>query len=350
MKKIVAIILTLALTVAAFTACGNSKKEENTLTLYTWAGMFPQEMFDDFEEKTGVTVNLVTFDFDETMLAKLQTEKGGTYDLIIADDYIIEMAIAEGLVKNLETDKISNYKSINPIYQKQFFDPTDEYSVPLAAGIQTIVYNPETAPKKIESYADLWDSSLADSIGITSNLRVINGMALKILDESYNTEDLDKIAQAGEKLKELAPNIRVIKEDNLQNDLISGEISAAVMYTSQVTKAKIEMPSLEVVFPKEGLGLGIISQFIPVNAPNSEAAYKFIDYLLDPEVAAGYYEYLGYYSTNKDADSLISDEYKEFLTLPSNVSTDDMEMIQLVPAEVIEEHEKIWTAFKNETE
>lgn len=350
MKKILALILSLTLLISAFTACGKSEKKEDTLTLYTWAGMFPQEMFDDFKEKTGITVNFVTFDFDETMLAKLQTEKGGTYDLVIADDYIIEMAINESLVKKLDTSVISNYKSINPIYQKQFFDPNDEYSVPLAAGIQTIVYNPETTSKKIESYADLWDASLKDSIGITANLRVINGMALKIIGESYNTEDLEKLAQAGEKLKELAPNIRVIKEDNLQNDLISGEISAAVMYTSQVTKAKIEMPSLEVVFPTEGLGLGIISQFIPVNAPNPDAAYKFIDYLLDPQVAAEYYEYLGYYSTNKDADALISDEYKDFLTLPSEISTDSMEMIQLVPAEVIEEHERIWTAFKSETE
>ena len=48
------------------------------------------------------------FDFDEDMLAKLETAKGGDYDVIIADDYIIELAIQEGLVQKLDTEKISN--------------------------------------------------------------------------------------------------------------------------------------------------------------------------------------------------------------------------------------------------
>mgnify|MGYP000423482854 CR=1 FL=1 len=41
-------------------------------------------------------------------------------------------------------------------------------------------------------------------------------MALKVLGESYNTEDLSAIDAAGEKLLELAPNIRLIKDDNTQ--------------------------------------------------------------------------------------------------------------------------------------
>ncbi len=367
MKKIVTLFLSALLAVSALAGCGNDTAadknssaasvqastadsstagEGSTLTLYTWAGMFSQELLDDFTAKTGIAVNYATFDSDETMLAKLQTEKGGAYDLVIADDYIVKLAIQENLVGKLDNTKLTNYGSINPIYQKQFFDPTDEYSVPLAAGIQTIVYNPDMVTSEIKGYADLWDTSLAGSIGITANSRVINGMALKVLGESYNTEDLAVIDKAGEKLNSLAPNIRLIKDSDLQNDLISGEISVGVMYTSQVTKAKLAMPSLKVVFPEEGIGLGIIAQFVPVNAPNANAAYQFIDYLLNPEVAARYYEYLGYYSTNKDADPLIAEEYRDFLTLPANLSTDKMELIQLVSAEASEEHEKVWTAFK----
>ena len=63
------------------------------------------------------------------------------------------------------------------------------------------------------------------------------------------------------------PNIRLIKDDNLQDDLISGEISAGVMYTSQVTMACLANPDLKVVYPSEGIGFGIMAQFVPVNAP-----------------------------------------------------------------------------------
>lgn len=316
------------------------------LVLFTWEGMFPQEVLDGFEAETGISINYANFDYDETMLTRLQASKGGDYDVVIADDYIIEMVIAEGLAQKLDTTKLTNWKSINPLYQGQFFDPENEYTVPYGAGVQTIVYNPALVETEITGYADLWNAALEDNLGIIANYRVVNGMALKVLGESYNTEDLSVIDRAGEKLLELAPNIRLIKDDNLQDDLISGEVGAAVMYTSQVTLAKMADPELKVVFPKEGVGFGIMANFIPSNAPHPEAAYKFIDYILRPEISAKCYEYMGYYCTNKDADALISEEMRGFLTLPDTLSQDGMEMIGNVSAEAMAEHEKVWNEFK----
>ena len=132
------------------------------------------------------------------MLAKLEAAEGGDYDVVIADDYIVEVAIAEGLVTELDKTKLANIGNVNPIYQGQFFDPEDAYTVPYGAGVQTIVYDPSTVELDIQGYADLWDASLADSLAIIGNYRVINGMALKVLGESYNTEDVAVIEQAGE--------------------------------------------------------------------------------------------------------------------------------------------------------
>lgn len=315
------------------------------LNLFTWEGMFPPEVLEAFTAETGIAINYVNFDYDETMLVKLQASKGGDYDLIIADDYIIETVIAEGLAQKLDTSRISNYGNINTAYQKQFFDPQDEYTVPYGSGVQTIVYNPETLDLDITGYADLWNPILADRLGVIGNYRVVNGMALKVLGKSYNTEDVAEIEEAGQKLLELAPNIRLIKDDNIQDDLISGEIDAAIMYTSQVTMAKMAKPELEIVFPSEGIGFGIMAQFIPSNAPNADAAYLFIDYILRPEVSAQCFEFLGYYCTNSAAEEFISDEMRGFLTLPEGFSG-EMEMIQLVGAEAEEAHSKVWTEFK----
>ena len=148
------------------------------------------------------------------------------------------------------------------------------------------------------------------------------------------------------KLLELAPNIRLIKDDNLQDDLISGEISAGVMYTSQVTMACLANPDLKVVYPSEGIGFGIMAQFVPVNAPNPDAAHAFIDYILRPEVSKQCFEYIGYYCTNQAADALIEDAYQSFLTLPEDFSADNMEMIQNISAEAMEAHTKVWTEFR----
>ena len=347
MKKFLSAALAALLLVGALAGCsGSSAGENGELVLYTWENMFPQEVLDGFTEETGIQVTYSNFDTDETMLARLETAKGGDYDLVIADDYIIETAIQQGLVQELDTSKLENYGSINPVYQGQFFDPEDKYTVPYGAGVQTIVYDPSVVDVDIQGYADLWDPSLEDNVGIIGSFRVINGMALKVLGESYNTEDLAAIDAAGEKLLELAPNIRLIKDDNLQDDLISGEISAGVMYTSQVTMACLANPDLKVVYPSEGIGFGIMAQFVPVNAPNPDAAHAFIDYILRPEVSKQCFEYIGYYCTNQAADALIEDAYQSFLTLPEDFSADNMEMIQNISAEAMEAHTKVWTEFR----
>ena len=70
-------------------------------------------------------------------------DQGGDYDLVIADDYIIELAIQEGLVQKLDTSRISSYDNLNPVFMSQFYDPQNEYTVPYGAGIPLIVYDPD---------------------------------------------------------------------------------------------------------------------------------------------------------------------------------------------------------------
>jgi spermidine/putrescine-binding protein len=326
-------------------SAGCSKEDKKQLTLFTWDAMFPQDILDGFEAETGIRINYVNFDFDETMLTKLETTGGADYDLIIADDYIIDMAIQKGLVQKLDRSRIPKYGNINPIYQGQFYDPKDEYTVPYGAGVQTIVYDPARVGITIKGYQDLWDPSLAGSVGTIGNYRVINGLALKVLGQSYNTEDPSVIREAGDRLLGLAPNIRLIRDNSLEEELLSGEIAAAVMYTSQVTTAKMENPALEVVFPSEGIGFGIMAGFIPSKAPNPDAAYVFLNYILDPGRGAKCFEFLGFYSTYSASDPYINPEYKAFLTLPEGFNV-KMEMIQNIGPEANDLHERIWTAFK----
>ena len=349
MKKIVSISMVLCLFLLLFAGCasGGEGKSGGTLNLYTWAEMFDPDVLADFEKETGITINYTNFDYDETMLARLEAAEGGEYDLIIADDYIIETVIAEGLAQKLDKSKLANYGNINPIYQGQFYDPTDEYTVPYGAGVQTIVYNPEKISVDVKGYSDLWDPAFEDNLAVIANYRVIVGMAEKVLGYSYNNNDLAQIEEAGELLYELAPNIRLIKDDNVQDDLVSGEVDAAVMYTSQVTMAKLANPDLKVVYPEEGIGFGIMGMFIPSKAPNADAALAFIDYILRPEVSKASFEYLGYYCTTKAADDLISDEFREFLVLPDTFKAEDMEMIGNISAEASEKQDAIWTRFKD---
>ena len=339
-KKAAAVMLCAALTAAMATGVSVSAKDKDELVLYTWDGMVPQEVLDDFEKETGTKVVYSNFDTDETMLEKLSQAKGGDYDVVIADDYIIESAVKEGLVQKIDKDAITNWGNINPLFQGQFYDPDDEYTVPYGAGIPLIVYDPDQVDIDIKGYKDLWDSSLEDSVAIIGAYRVICGITQLSMGESMNEDDVDVIARTGEKLQELAPNIRLIQDDNTQNALLNGEASVAFLYTSQVTQALKDNPDLKVVYPEEGLGFGILGTFIPSEAPNAEAANEFINYLLQPEVTAKCINSVGYYNTNKAADDLVD----ENLVVPDDVTKG--ESIENVSQEAEQEYNKIWTEFK----
>ena len=131
-----------------------------------------------------------------------------------------------------------------------------------------------------------------------------------------------------------------IQDDNTQNALLNGEASVAFLYTSQVTAALAENPDLKVVYPEEGLGFGIMGMFIPSEAPDKDAAYSFMDYIMQPEVAAKCTDYIGYYSTNKAADELVNPD----LVVPDDVTKG--EIVQNVSQDADAQYQKNWTEFK----
>lgn len=342
MKKLISLLLCTLLTLSLLSGCAGpaetpaAQNNEESLVLYTWEGMFPQQVLDDFTAETGIPIVYSNFDTDETMLERLRLAQGGDYDLVIADDYIIEQAVQAGLVAPLDKAQIPNFGNINPLYQGQFYDPKDEYTVPYGAGIPLIVYDPAQVDFEIKGYNDLWNPALADSVALTANYRVINGITLLSMGQSMNTEDLEVIKAAGEKLLQLAPNVRVIQDDNTQNTLLSGEASVAFLYTSQVTTALAENPELKVVYPEEGLGFGIMAGFVPSRAPHPKAAHAFLDYILRPEVSKACFEWLGYYCTTGAADSITDPS----LVVPESVNAG--EIIQNVSVEADEALNKNW--------
>ena len=60
-----------------------------------------------------------------------------------------------------------------------------------------------------------------------------------------------------------------------------------------------------------------MGMFIPSQAPDKDEAYQFMDYILQPENAAKCFDYIGYYSTNKAADSLLENQD---LVVPDSVT------------------------------
>ena len=346
MKHLLPLLLAVLLALAAVSPA--MAEEEKVLNVLTWAEYFDYDtLLAPFEAETGIRVDYSYFDSNEEMLTKLQAVDGGTYDIVLASDYIIDIARKEGLLLELDRSKIPNWDNINPIFRGQFFDPEDKYTVPYVAGTPLIIYDPAYVDIEITGYESLWDESLRDSIVIMDDARNVIGITLKTMGQSFNVTDEEILRQAGEKLMQLKPNIRALDYNTPHMLMVSGEATVGYMFMPQVLWALTERPDLKVVYPEEGMGFGIDCVFVPVNAPHPDNAHAFIDFMLRPEIAKDIAEVQSYLNCNLAAEPLLSEEYRsnsEVLYIPEEV-LGDTEFIQDVgDAQVI--YSEIWTQFK----
>ena len=348
MKKIFALLLALAMMGACAMAETVNQVDEPVLNIFTWEGYIDYStVIQPFEEETGIKVNYATFASNEEMYEKLSAVNGGDYDIILASDYMVNKVREDGLMQKFDAEIVDNYANLNPAFTAQFFDPTNEYVVPYVSGIPLIVYDPAVVEKEIKGFNDLWDPALADTLGLIDDARVTLGMVLLSMGQSMNTTDEAILAEAAAKLDTLKANIHVLEYENLHNYLVSGDIGVAYTFTPFVGMALDANPELQVVWPEEGLGIGIDSCFIPVNAPHAENANMFLEFLLRPEIAAVCAEWQYYCSPNAAALEVIGDWYlerPEFMGLFDRM--DDAEFVLNLPAEDEQKFQDIWTTFK----
>ena len=346
MKKLLSVLL--ALSMLAALPLLSSAEEEKVLNIFSWDGYVDYaSVIQPFEQQTGIKVNYAPFSTNDEMFKKLQENGASEYDLVIASDYILNTARLEGLMLPLDKEKLPNFANLDERFISQYFDPDNEYVVPYMSGIPLIVYNPDMVQIEIDGFEDLWDPSLADSIGLIDDARVSIGMVLLSMGQSMNTTDDAVLAQAKEKLFALRENIHVLEYENLHNSLISGDISVAYTFTPYVALALDANPNLQVVWPKEGLGFGIDGAFIPANAPHPDNAHAFLNYLLDGQVAATTAEWQYYCSPNAAALEVISDWYKEnpvFNGIYERIG--DAEYVLNLSPEDEQKFQDIWTSFK----
>lgn len=345
MKKLLSVLL--ALSMLAALPLLSSAEEEKVLNIFSWDGYVDYaSVIQPFEQQTGIKVNYAPFSTNDEMFKKLQENGASEYDLVIASDYILNTARLEGLMLPLDKEQLPNFANLDERFISQYFDPDNEYVVPYMSGIPLIVYNPDMVQIEIDGFEDLWDPSLADSIGLIDDARVSIGMVLLSMGQSMNTTDDAVLAQAKEKLFALRENIHVLEYENLHNSLISGDISVAYTFTPYVALALDANPNLQVVWPKEGLGFGIDGAFIPANAPHPDNAHTFLNYLLDGQVAATTAEWQYYCTPNAAAQEFLSDAYKNnpvFNGIYDRIG--DAEYVMNLGADE-SKFQDIWTEFK----
>ncbi|WP_409296522.1 PotD/PotF family extracellular solute-binding protein [Peribacillus sp. SCS-26] len=319
----------------------------NTLTIYNWGDYIDAKLVKQFEKETGIKIIYETFDSNEAMMTKI--EQGGTaYDLAVPSEYAIDKMKKEGLLVPLDHSKLPNLKYIDSRFMDLPFDPGNKYSIPYFWGTVGIAYNPKLlGGKKITGWNDLWDKDLKNQILLVDGAREVMGMGLNSLHYSLNDTNKEHLKQAKTKLDSLTPNIKAIVGDEIRMLLQNDEAAIGVVWSGTAAELMWEKEDIEYVVPKEGSNLWFDNMVIPKTSKNPEAAHKFINFMLNPKVAAQNTEYVGYSTPNKKAlDYMDKETVGDKRFYPDQAMTSKLEVYENLGKRNLAYYNELFLQFK----
>jgi spermidine/putrescine-binding protein len=269
-----------------FTCPEPSPKLEVTsteLNLFVWTEYIPQEHIDCFEEVYGITINRDEYASNEEMYAKLSAG-GASYDLVQPTDQIVPLMIRQGLLQQLDKEKLTIMDNFDPSYLNQSFDPNNEYTLPYEAGTDAIAANTETVDPLPQSWADLWNPAYAGRMVAPDDSRTVIGITLLALGYDVNTTDPAQLEEAKNKLAELMPNIKIFDSDSPKTALIAGDVDLGIVWTGEAFLAQKENPAIQYIYPSEGPTVFQDTWAMPADAPHPDAAYAWLNYTMQGDV------------------------------------------------------------------
>lgn len=316
------------------------------LYIYTWSSYVDASLLEGFTAQTGIKVIAETFDSNETMLATFQAGRGAVYSVIYPSDYTVEKMIQLKLLQELDLSRIDGLDNILPKFQTSAYDPGNRHHVPISWGTTGLIYNSDKLKPSPNDWDYLWQNqqSLSRRMTLLNDTREVMGATLRSLGYSYNETRPQPIKLAYEKLQSLKPAIATFTTDAWRDQLLAGDLLVAMGYSADALAVMRENPQLKYVIPSSGTSLWSDTVVIPKTAPNPDAAYAWINYLLQPSVASQMTERLSFATPNRAAYDQLPAPLRNNETLfPPESLLAKCESIAPVDLTIAELYEKYWT-------
>ncbi|WP_321830778.1 extracellular solute-binding protein [Thalassovita sp.] len=304
--------------VAAVVA-GTSAASADTLRLLTWGGYAPEDVIAKFEAETGHTVE-VTKSNNEEMIAKLRATRGGGFDLAQPSQDRIAGPQAEfGIYKPIDLSKIDASQFIPSMLEATKGNTTvdgEVYGVPHVWGTSGLVVDTAKAAS-VKDYTDLCNADVAGKVSYRLKRPTLIGFAYSMGldpfaaygDEAAYAEIMGKVE---DKLTECKANVKTYwgGGDELMGLLRSGEVVASMAWDTGGWKLNADMADITFVAPEAG-ALGWIDTFVlPAKGKADDAAYAWINFVMQPEVAAMITAAAGNFTASQGADAYADDALK----------------------------------------
>lgn len=342
MKKcLFALLFCLCLSVPALA------EESKELNIFCWSEYIPLEVVNGFTKETGIKVSISTYESNEAMYAKLKLLQGKGYDLVVPSGYFVEMLAQDNLLTPLDKSKIVGLENIEAAAMDLVFDKGNVLTVPYMWGTVGLLVNRKAAdPATITSWKDLTRPEFKGKILLSDDMRDTLGIGLRANGYSINSTDPEEIRQAYEWVKALKPSVRVFDVTATKQAFISEEVMIGFSWNGDAFIAMQENPDLEFIVPDEGLMIWLDNFAIPVGAEHKDNAYKFISYLLRPEIAKLCVEEYNYSTPNLAAQKILEPLYADSkVILPESEEMARGEVTSNI-GKAREVYEKYWEMLK----
>jgi putrescine transport system substrate-binding protein len=338
---------------------------QKQVNVYNWSDYIAEDQLKVFTQQTGIKVNYTTYDSNEILDAKLKAGRSG-YDVVVptASPFLVRQLAAK-LYQPLDKAKLKNYGNLDPKIMESLakYDPGNAHAIPWMWGTIGIGYNvPEIRKRMInapvDSLAMIFDPAVVSRF-VDCGVMVLDSptdvlpAALKYLmldPDSKKPEDLNRAAEV---IKAIRPYIRKFHSSEYINALAGGDICLAFGFSGDILQAreraaKAAQPrDIAYAVPNQGAMLWIDAAAVPKDAPNPDAALRFLDFMMEPKVAAASSTLTRYANANLAATRLLD---KSITENPGIYPTPDMRAwlytVSAANAEQVRERTRLWTAIK----
>ena len=255
-----------------------------SITVANWGGDWNDRTVRLFEaplvESQGITI-VRDLGMEPERKAKMLAERRlrrGTYDVAhLNGSDAFEMATNDVLA-NLDLAKLPNNADVVGTLKSAYFVPW------LYSGV-VIMSNTQKVPAPPKSYAELWDPKWKGRLGLTNQLYFNYMMMGGMVAGSGVMVGEPAMAKLLELKRAVAPKIYATHQA-LQAGLANGEVDVAVNYKARGLQWVNDGLPLHVQYPSEGAISVVFGAGLPKRAANPEAAYFYLNAMLDRKAMA----------------------------------------------------------------
>ncbi len=274
--------MTGLLTSIALVPCAAAAQGQ--LNLYNWGDYINPAVLERFTDETGIEVTLDTYGSNEEMLAKIQAGATG-YDIVFPSVHMHDIMFQLGLLAETDIGSHPDFDNIDPQFVRAQTDPDAEYCLPYAWGNVGIVYNKALAGD-ISGWSDFFAlGEDGKKIILLDDLRETIGIGHIMNGTSVNSTDETEVEAAAQYVIDHVDGVSAFSYDSIPL-VQSGDVAAAHWYVGANIFVQEAPDTLGYIIPEEGATMYQEDMCVLESAPNKENAIRFLEFYLQPEIAA----------------------------------------------------------------